>query len=92
MGMGYGYVHNQDIPRGMMCNGGTVVWHVGLARSVRCLDCHTQQLSTTSHMCAVILHSLPPLLSPLSSSPVLLNVGVDSAVLEVGVGVIGALP
>ena len=54
-----------------------------------CLDC---QLSTTSHMCAVILRSLPPLLSPLSSLPVLLNVGVGSAVLEVGVGVIGALP
>ena len=43
-------------------------------------------------MCAVILHSLPPLVSPLSLSPVLLNVGVGSAVLEVGVGVIGALP
>ena len=57
-----------------------------------CLDCHTLQLSTTSHMCAVILCSLQPLLSPLSSSPVLLNVGVGSAVLKVDVGVIGALP
>ena len=55
-------------------------------------------------MCAVILHSLPPPLPPLSSSPVLLTVGVavlevgvavlevGVAVLEVGVGVIGVLP
>ena len=48
-------------------------------------------LPLTACMCTLILHSLPPLLSPLSSSPVLLNVGVGSAVLEVGVGVIGAL-
>ena len=39
-------------------------------------------------MCAVILHSLPPLPSLLLSSPVLLNVGVGSAVLEVGVAVL----
>ena len=51
------------------------------------LDCHAKQHSTTSCMCAVILRSLPPLLSPLSSSPVLLNMGVGSAVLEVGVAV-----
>ena len=57
-----------------------------------CLDCHNKQLSATSHMCAVILHSLPHPLPPLSSSPVLLNVGVGLAVLEVGVGVIGGLP
>ena len=55
-------------------------------------------------MCAVILHSLAPPLPPLSSSPVLLTLGVavlemsvavlevGVAVLEVGVGVIGALP
>ena len=47
-------------------------------------------------MCAVILHSLAPPLPPLSSSPVLLTVGVavlevGVAVLEVGVGVIGGL-
>ena len=56
-----------------------------------CLDCYTKQLSTTMHVCSP-LHLLTPLLSPLSSSPVLLNVGVGSAVLEVGVGVIGGLP
>ena len=44
-----------------------------------------------THVCSYSC-SLPPLLSLLSSSPVLLNVGVGSAVLEVGVGVIGALP
>ena len=34
------YVHNKDIPRDMMCNGGTVVWHVGPGKEC-CLDCHT---------------------------------------------------
>ena len=44
-------------------------------------------------MCAVILHSLAPPLPPLSSSPVLLTLGVavlemSVAVLEVGVAVL----
>ena len=69
-------------------------------RTVRSVTCGTQcvvrtkPLSTTSHTCACVqsFFTPPPLLSPLSSSPVLLNVGVGSAVLEVGVGVIGAIP
>ena len=56
---------------------------------------------TLYSVCADSLHSLPPPLSLLSSSSVvlvvgvigaLLAVGVGVAILEVGVGVIGALP
>ena len=75
-----------------MCSGGIYSSMACEAGKECCLDYHTKQLSATSHMCAVTLRSLPPLLPPLSSSPVLLNMGVGSAVLEVGVGVIGDLP
>ena len=51
---------------------------------------HNKDIPRIYHFTHVCSHScsLPLLLSPLSSSPVLLNVGVGSAVLEEGVGVI----
>ena len=66
--------------------------HSPLIRASLKLTVHITSLTIIYSGCADSIRSLPHPLSFLSSSPVLLNVGVGSAVLEVGVGVIGALP